>query len=203
MEQSFMNKSLVVVAVALALSACASKPPKVDTVREEELSTDFVAEGIKVTSSGCGTMSKMFGRTCKIVRIDSVATAPTNGGTNNNRESGMIVACDKALANVSHWMGQRVESDRTTRRVGIANEVSQSKESQSNKGEEGSGESSVRENANDIKTEVTTVVRVNSKRYLTGWFTVNQDVVGKQEVKCTKRWDATNTELMNTFTSIR
>lgn len=198
-----MNKSLVVVAVALALSACASKPPKVDTVREEELSTDFVAEGIKVTSSGCGTMSKMFGRTCKIVRIDSVATAPTNGGTNNNRESGMIVACDKALANVSHWMGQRVESDRTTRRVGIANEVSQSKESQSNKGEEGSGESSVRENANDIKTEVTTVVRVNSKRYLTGWFTVNQDVVGKQEVKCTKRWDATNTELMNTFTSIR
>jgi cytochrome c5 len=203
MEQSFMNKSLVVVAVALALSACASRPPKVDTVREEELSTDFVAEGIKVTSSGCGTMSKMFGRTCKIVRIDSVATAPTNGGTNNNRESGMIVACDKALANVSHWMGQRVESDRTTRRVGIANEVSQSKESQSNKGEEGSGESSVRENANDIKTEVTTVVRVNSKRYLTGWFTVNQDVVGKQEVKCTKRWDATNTELMNTFTSIR
>ena len=198
-----MNKSLVVVAVALALSACASKPPKVDTVREEELSTDFVAEGIKVTSSGCGTMSKMFGRTCKIVRIDSVATAPTNGGTNNNRESGMIVACDKALANVSHWMGQRVESDRTTRRVGIANEVSQSKESQANKGEEGSGESSVRENANDIKTEVTTVVRVNSKRYLTGWFTVNQDVVGKQEVKCTKRWDATNTELMNTFTSIR
>ena len=161
-----MNKSLVVVAVALALSACASKPPKVDTVREEELSTDFVAEGIKVTSSGCGTMSKMFGRTCKIVRIDSVATAPTNGGTNNNRESGMIVACDKALANVSHWMGQRVESDRTTRRVGIANEVSQSKESQSNKGDEGAGESSNRENSNDIKTEVTTVVRVNSKRYL-------------------------------------
>ncbi len=198
-----MNKSLVVVAVALALSACASKPPKVDTVREEELSTDFVAEGIKVTSSGCGSMSKMFGRTCKIVRIDSVATAPTNGGTNNNRESGMIVACDKALANVSHWMGQRVESDRTTRRVGIAGEVSASKETQSNRGDEGSGQSSNRENLNDIKTEVTTVVRVNSKRYLTGWYTAQQDVVGKQEVKCTKRWEVTNTELLNTFTSIR
>lgn len=198
-----MNKSLVVVAVALALSACASKPPKVDTVREEELSTNFVAEGIKVTSSGCGTMSKMFGRTCKIVRIDSVATAPTNGGSNNNRESGMIVACDKALANVSHWMGQRVESDRTTRRVGIANEVSQSKETQSNNRDEGASESSNRENVNDVKTEVTTLVRVNSKRFLTGWFTVNQDVVGKQEVKCTKRWDQTNTELLNTFTSIR
>lgn len=196
-----MNKSLIVIAVTLALGACASKPPKVDTVREEELSTDFVAEGIKVTSSGCGTVSKMFGRTCKIERIESTATAPTNGGSNNNRESGFIVACDKALANVSHWMGQRVESDRTTRRVGIANEVSQSKETQSSNRDEGAAESSNRENANDIKTEVTTVVRVNSKRFLTGWFTVNQEVVGKQEVKCVKRWDAGNTALLNTFTA--
>ena len=196
-----MKKSLVVVAVALALGACASKPPKVDTVREEELSTDFVAEGIKVTSSGCGTVSKMFGRTCKIVRIESTATAPTNGGTNNNRESGMIVACDKALANVSHWMSQRVESDRTTRRVSTASEVSQSRESQSSNRDEAKSESSNRENGNDIKTEVTTVVRVNSKRYLTGWFTVNQEVVGKQEVKCVKRWDANNTDLLQTFSS--
>lgn len=196
-----MKKSLVVVAVALALGACASKPPKVDTVREEELSTDFVAEGIKVTSSGCGTVSKMFGRTCMIQRIESTATAPTNGGSNNNRESGFIVACDKALANVSHWMGQRVESDRTTRRVGVANEVSQSKETQSSSRDEGATESSNRENANDIKTEVTTVVRVNSKRFLTGWFTVNQEVIGKQEVKCVKRWDAKSTELLQTFSS--
>jgi hypothetical protein len=198
-----MKNSLVIVAVALTLGACSSNPAKVDTVRGEELSTDFVAEGIKVTSSGCGTMSKMFGRTCKIERIESIGIAPTNGGTNNNRESGFIVACDKALANVSHWMGQRVESDRTTRRVSLATEVSSSKEAQSNKGDEGSGESSNRENANDIKTEVTTVVRVNSKRFLTGWFTAQQEIIGKQEVKCVKRWDATNTELLNAFTSTR
>jgi hypothetical protein len=196
-----MNKSLVVVAVTLVLTACASNSPKVDTVREEELSTDFVAEGIKVTSSGCGTVSRMFGRACKIVRIDSVATAPTNGGSNNNRESGMLVACDKALANVSHWMGQRVESDRSTRRVGTATEISQSKESQSSSKDESAAESSNRENLNDIKTEVTTVVRVNSKRYLSGWFTAKQEVVGKQEVKCVKRWDANGTDLLQTFSS--
>jgi len=196
-----MNKSLIVVAVALALGACASKPPKVDTVREEELSTDFVAEGIKVTSSGCGKVSQLLGRTCKIVRIDSTANAPTNGGTTNNRESGLIIACDKALANVSHWMGERVESDRTTRRVGLANEVSKSKESQSSSRDEGASESSNRENANDIKTEVTTVVRVNSKRFLTGWYTAKQEVIGAQEVQCVKRWDLTNTNLLNTFTN--
>lgn len=195
-----MNKKLFVIFLGLTLSACASKAPKVDTLREEELSTDFVTEGIKVTSSGCGRMSRMFGRTCKVERIDSIATAPTNGGSNNNRESGLIVACDKALANVSHWMGQRIESDRTTRRVGVANEVSQSKETQSSKADEGASESSNRENANDIKTEVTTVVRVNSRRFLTGWFTAEQEVVGAQEVKCVKRWDANNNNLMQSIT---
>lgn len=194
-----MNKKLLVIFLGLTLSACATKAPKVDTIREEELSTDFVAEGIKVTSSGCGRVSRILGRSCKVQRIDSIATAPTNGGTNNNRESGMIVACDKALANVSHWMGQRVESDRTTRRVGTSTEVSASKETQSSKVDEGSLESSNRENANDIKTEVTTVVRVNSRRFLTGWFTAEQEVVGAQEVKCVKRWDATNNNLMKEF----
>lgn len=194
-----MKYKLIVVGVMLALGACSNRPLKVDTVREEELSTDFVAEGIKVTSSGCGTLSQLVGRTCKVVRIDSTATAPTNGGSNNNRESGMIVACDKALANVSHWMGQKVESDRTTRRVGQSTEISQSKETQNSSRDVGATESSNRENANDIKTEVTTIVRVNSKKFLTGWYTIDQEVVGKQEVKCTKRWDATNNALLNTF----
>lgn len=194
-----MKSKLVVIGVMLALGACSNKPLKVDTVREEELSTDFVAEGIKVTSSGCSKVSQLLGRTCKIERIDSTATAPTNGGSNNNRESGFIVACDKALANVSHWMGQRIESDRTTRRVSEATEMSSSKETQNSSRDIGATESSNRENANDIKTEVTTVVRVNSKKFLTGWFTVEQEVVGKQEVKCVKRWDATNSVLLKSF----
>lgn len=194
-----MKSKLIMASVLLTLSACATGPAKVDTVREEELSTDFVAEGIKVTSSGCGKLSQLVGRTCKVLRIDSTATAPTNGGSTTNRETGMIVACDKALANVSHWMGQRVESDRTTRRISLANEVSQSKETQNSNRDEGATESSNRENANDIKTEVTTVVRVNSKRFLTGWFTAGQEVIGAQEVMCVKRWDATNNALLNSF----
>ena len=196
-----MKSKLVVVGVMLALGACSNRPLKVDTVREEELSTDFVAEGIKVTSSGCGTLSQLVGRTCKVVRIDSTAAAPTNGGSNNNRETGMIVACDKALANVSHWMGQRVDSDRTTRRISESTEISASKETQNSSRDVGTTESSNRENANDIKTEVTTVVRINSKQFLKGWFTVDQEVVGTQEVKCTKRWDATNNALLGTFNS--
>lgn len=198
-----MKSRYVMIAVLLALGACSNRPLKVDTVREEELSTDFVAEGIKVTSSGCSKISQMFGRSCRILQIDSTATAPTNGGSTNNRETGMIVACDKALANVSHWMGQRVDSDRTTRRVSQSTEVSASTETQNSDRDVGATESSNRENANDIKTEVTTVVRVNSKRFMTGWFTVEQEVIGKQEVKCVKRWNATNTALLNQVANIR
>lgn len=198
-----MKSRYVMIVVLLALGACSNRPLKVDTVREEELSTDFVAEGIKVTSSGCSKVSQLFGRSCKILQIDSTATAPTNGGSTNNRETGMIVACDKALANVSHWMGQRVDSDRTTRRVSQSTEVSASTETQNSDRDVGTTESSNRENANDIKTEVTTVVRVNSKRFMTGWFTVEQEVIGKQEVKCVKRWNATNTALLNQVANIR
>ena len=198
-----MKSRYVMIAVLLALGACSNRPLKVDTVREEELSTDFVAEGIKVTSSGCSKVSQLFGRSCKILQIDSTATAPTNGGSTNNRETGMIVACDKALANVSHWMGQRVDSDRTTRRVSQSTEVSASTETQNSDRDVGSTESSNRENANDVKTEVTTVVRVNSKRFMTGWFTVDQEVIGKQEVKCVKRWNATNSALLNQVANIR
>jgi len=196
-------KYVLAIATLASLAACGNRPLKVDTVREEELSTDFVAEGIKVTSSGCGTVSRLLGRSCQIVRIESTATAPTNGGSTNNRETGLSVACDKALANVSHWMGQRVESDRTTRRVSQATEVSASTETQNSDRDVGATESSNRENGNDIKTEVTTVVRVNSKRFMTGWFTTDQEVIGKQEVKCTKRWDATNTALLNQVANIR
>ncbi len=198
-----MKSRYVMIAVLLALGACSNRPLKVDTVREEELSTDFVAEGIKVTSSGCSKVSQLFGRSCRILQIDSTATAPTNGGSTNNRETGMIVACDKALANVSHWMGQRVDSDRTTRRVSQSTEVSASTETQNSDRDVGATESSNRENANDIKTEVTTVVRVNSKRFMTGWFTADQEVVGKQEVKCVKRWNATNAALLNQVANIR
>ena len=198
-----MKSRYVMIAVLLALGACSNRPLKVDTVREEELSTDFVAEGIKVTSSGCSKVSQLFGRSCKILQIDSTATAPTNGGSTNNRETGMIVACDKALANVSHWMGQRVDSDRTTRRVSQSTEVSASTETQNSDRDVGSTESSNRENANDVKTEVTTVVRVNSKRFMTSWFTADQEVIGKQEVKCVKRWNATNSALLNQVANIR
>lgn len=191
-----MNRNIVVIGLSLTLVACAGKPAKVDTVREEVLSTDFVAEGIKVTSSGCGSVSQLIGKNCEIVSIESTSTAPSNGGTTNNRKNAMDAACAYALANVRHWMGQRVDSRRTIERTGISNEVSGSKESQNSNREVGSVESSDRENTNDTKVVITNIVRQTASGFMEGWQPGNQEVVGAQEVSCTMVWNRRNTNLM-------
>jgi hypothetical protein len=191
-----MKSKLVMVGVLLSLGACATGPAKVDTVREEELSNDFVAEGIKVTSSGCGTLSKLLGRKCEILAIESTSTAPSNGGTTVNRKNAMDAACGYALANVRHWMGQRVDSTRTVTRTGTSTEVSGSKETQNSNRDVGATESSERENLNDTKTVVTNTVRQSATGFMAGWQPVKQDVVGAQEVSCTMGWSRKNSALM-------
>ncbi len=191
-----MKSKLVVVGVMLALGACSNRPLKVDTVREEELSTDFVAEGLKVTSSGCGTFSKMLGRECQILSIESTSTAPSNGGTTNNRKNAMDAACSYAMANVAHWMGERTQSFRTVERVGNSKELAESQETQNSDREVGRTESSNRQNSNDTNVVVTNTVRRSSERFLQGWQPVKQDVVGKQEVSCTMGWSRKSTDLM-------
>ena len=191
-----MKSKLIMASVLLALGACSSNPAKVDTVREEELSTDFVAEGVKVTSSGCGAISKLIGRKCQILAIESSSTAPSNGGTTVNRKNAMDAACGYALANVRHWMGQRVDSTRTVQRTGTSTELSGSKESQNSNKDVGATESSERENLNDTKTIVTNTVRQSATGFMEGWQPIKQDVIGAQEVSCTMGWSRKNTDLM-------
>lgn len=190
-----MKYKVAFILSGLVLASCSSNPNKVDTVRGEELSTDFVAEGIKVTSSGCGAVSKFFGRECVILSIDSTSTAPSNGGTVNNRKNAMDAACAYALANVRHWMGQRVESNRVVERISTSKEVSESKETQSSKGE-GATSNSNRENENDTKVVVTNTVRQQARGFMEGWQPTNQSVVGAQEVSCTMSWSRGNTNLL-------
>jgi hypothetical protein len=191
-----MKSKLIMAGVLLSLGACATGPAKVDTVREEELSTDFVAEGIKVTSSGCGAVSKLLGRQCQILAIESTSTAPSNGGTTVNRKNAMDAACSYALANVRHWMGQRVDSTRTVERQGISKEISESKEAQNSDRAVGASESSNRENQNNNKVVVTNTIRQQASGFMEGWQPVDQKVVGAQEVSCTVGWSKRNTDLM-------
>lgn len=197
-----MNKSFIAVLTILVLAGCSGNKPKVDTVRAEELSTDFVAEGIKVTSQGCGSMSRLVGRECVILAIESTSTAPSNGGSTVNRKNAVDAACGYALANVRHWMGERVSSNRIVERTANSTEKSSSNEVQDGT-KEGTGATSNRNNANDTKTIVTSVVRRTANGYMEGWQPVNQEVVGAQEVSCTMRWSRNDTLLMKQARSLQ
>ena len=196
MEKRFMKKSIVLVAVALAIAGC-NRSPKVDQVRDEVLNRDMVTPEIEVVHTGCGFGSKLIGRDCKVVRIDSSATAVSNGGSNWNRETALRVACDNALANVSHWMGQRVTSERNTRTAVSNTEASNSLEAQSSVVDNNSQQAK-RSNDNASKRELTNLVRVQSQRFLKGWKPVydGSPVVGAQEVKCTQRWELRDEEFL-------
>jgi hypothetical protein len=138
----------------------------------------------------------LLGRQCQILAIESTSTAPSNGGTTVNRKNAMDAACGYALANVRHWMGQRVDSTRTVERVGTSTEISGSKESQNSNRDIGATESSDRENLNDTKTVVTNTVRQSATGFMEGWQPVKQDVIGAQEVSCTMGWSRKSTDLM-------
>lgn len=195
-----MKKSLVLIVMALAIAGC-NRAPKVDTVREEVLSKDMVTPEIEVTHRGCGMLSQSVGRTCKIVRIDSTATAISNGGSNWNREDAYKVACMNALSNVSRWMGQNISSEQTVTNVSVNRETSASRENQNNMDRSNNGESSERTNSNDLTREIRNTIRMNSNAYLRGWKDVRDgnSVVGRQEVKCVQRWDAVDEMLLNKF----
>lgn len=200
-----MKKLALVVLGSLVIAGCASNKNKVDTVREEVLSRDMVTPEIEVTHSGCGAVNKLLRRKCQIVRIDSVGTAPSNGGTTVLRSNAYLRACDQALANVSHWMGQRVASDRVEKTVGNSNEGSNSKELQNSTDSAGNSESSQRQNTNDTRIEIINTIRVSSQQFLVGWKPIREGnpVIDKQEVKCVQRWDRLDVDFVHQLSSLR
>jgi hypothetical protein len=191
-----MNKSLVAITVALAIAGCSSTP-KVDTVREEVLSTSFQQESIKVqTNCRWWTWDK---KSCEITRVESTGTAASNGGTAVNRSNALLRACDNARANVRHWFREEVLSDRITKTVAESVEKSGSTESQNGTAGAGVGNSSNRTNNNDTKYQITHTIRVQASGHLEGFRVVNQKVVGDQEVSCTIQWDEGNNRNLDKF----
>lgn len=195
------SSHVLVAALAVSLAACSSNRPKVDTVRSEALEKSMVTPEIEVTHSGCSTLSRFVGRTCRIVRIDSTATAPSNGGSNVLRSQAYKNACVRALGQVSDWKGQQVQNSRIVETTSTSNELSNSRENQTNADRAGNNESATRENTNDTKWVITDIIRTNSAHFLRGWKSVSDGspVIGSQEVKCVMRWDALDDSLLQTF----
>ena len=191
---------LAVIALSVAtLIGCSSNPltNSSEPIRNQKLSTSFVADGIKIeTDCSWYTINK---NDCSIVSIESVGTAASNGNTESNRRTALIRAGDRARAQVRHFINEEVSSSRVTNTIAKnVEKASDRLKSKTFDGEtvaisdtdaEKDSSHSVRENSNNTAYQLTETIRVNATGILRGFKTIRQEMIGPQEVSVTIRWD--------------
>jgi hypothetical protein len=192
-----MNKTLTALAITAVLAGCSSTKTVTngdEPIRNQKLSTSFVAEGVKIETS-CAWY-KPWKSDCDIIAIEATGVAATNGNSTNNLRTGLMRAEMQAKANVSHFITEEVTSNRVTTTIAKNIEKAQDK---INKGaadgqtvemtDQEAKNVSVRENANDTAHNLTNTIRTNSRSILRGFKVASQDITGDQEVKVVVRWD--------------
>lgn len=198
-----MKLKLVAISVAAFLTACGTTNNAPVTnmdeqIRSQKLATSFVQDGIKIETS-C-KWYKPWKDDCEVMAIESTAVTFTNGNSPANLRNALLIAGDKARAQVSHFIKEDITSTRVTQT--IAKNVEKGRDVISkNPGSEDTidmtdeeakkkdGNTSTRENSNNTARQLTQTIRVNSNAILRGFKVIKQDVVGPQEVLVTIRWD--------------
>ncbi len=183
---------LSVLACCVILAACSSTKNNAP-IGEQKLSTNFVSESIKIETK-CSWMG--MGSDCAIIAIESRGTAPSFGGTANNRKNAMTRAELRASANVAEFLSKDITSNRVTTTIAKNIEKASDKVRQG----KADGETvemtdqeakniSLRENNNDTAVQLTETVRSNSQAVLKGFVKIKEEIIGQQEVAVTIRWD--------------
>ena len=195
MELSVKLK-LVSIAVILALAGCASTKSGEGEgpVKTQKLSTSFAGEKIKIETT-C-TWYKPLKNDCEIIAIESTATATSFGNTANNRKNALTVAEMRANAQVAEFISKDISTTRVT------NTIAKNLEKANDKVKSGANDDktvemsekeaaniSLRENNNETVHTLTETIRTNSQAILKGFYKINEEVVGNQEVLVTIRWD--------------
>ena len=101
-------KQYILIILYTTLVGCAS-PKNSDLIVNQKLATSFVNEQIKIETK-CSYMG--MGSDCKIVAFESTGTAPSFGGTVNNRKTALIRAEMRAKANVAEFLDTQVSTNR-------------------------------------------------------------------------------------------
>jgi hypothetical protein len=194
-----MKRLAISVAVAtLVLTGCGSTSKSTDKIVEQKLSTSFVSEDIKIE-----TKCAWFGMSseCNIVAIEATGTAPSFGGTVNNRRNALTRAELRAKASVAEFLDTQVSSTR------VQTTLAKNIEKASDKVRSGNDDDqpvemtdkeakniSLRENNNTTAVTLTETLRTSASAVLRGFHKVNERVIGDQEVAVTIRWDKTSNE---------
>ena len=194
-----MKYTLLALAITALVGCSTTKrgEGEFDQIRNQKLSTSFKQDTIRIETD-CAWYTP-FKSDCEIVSIEAIGTAATNGNTESNRRTALIRAGDRARAQVAHFMKEEVTSSRVQNTLAKnVEKASDRMKSRTTTGEvvamsdsdaEKDTNHSIRENSNDTAYQLSETIRVNADARLRGFKVIKQEVVGKQEVAVTIRWD--------------
>ena len=216
-----MKLKLSVIALALCLGACSTTKQSasidsgtITAINAQKLSTNFKRQGVKIEWQ-CAWGTGMFGLTdamCvkgDIKAVEVTAYATSNGNSENNRETAFKVAEIKAKAKLRHFISEDIAStnvvntisknvekanDRIKNRIKADEEVSMSDEDAMK-----DTNFAVRENTNDTVRTLTESIKTQAAGILRGVRVHDEQIVDRQTVSVTIRWDKDSESASNYF----
>lgn len=222
MKQGIVLLSIV---AALGLTACGSTKPNagldggsITPINAQKLTTNFKRKGIKLEWD-CAFGTGAFGLTdamCvkgDIKAVEVTEYAASFGNSEINREKAFRAAEMKAKAKLRHFIQEDVNSSQTrtiiAKNVEKANDRIKQRISADEVVEMSDDEASkdtnfaIRENSNNTVQTLTDNIRINASGILRGIHVVDSNIVDRQTVQVTIRWDKdserASTSLRNKF----
>jgi hypothetical protein len=196
-------KLVIASAILATLVGCSSNPlisrgdaPQMSTIQSQKLTSNFTRRGIKVELE-----CRWYSLSCDSVEpsaIEVTAYATSFGNSESNRETAFHVAEMNAKAKLRRFIQEDITTSSVTttisKNVEKANDQIKQRitggevnmtEEEANK----DSNSSIRVNTNDVTRTVTEMVRMNASGILRGVQVIDEQIVDRQTVKVTIRWD--------------
>jgi hypothetical protein len=198
-----MKRKLATIALVSMLAACGStKSPSTDVtgsmtpINAQRLNTTFKRQGIKIEWD-----CSWYQTSCEngdIKSIEVTAYAPSYGNSESDRETAFTVGELKAKAKLRHFIYEDVNSQRTVhtlaKNVEKANDklrgkVSVDEVSITDDEADKEANTTVRTNTNETVRTLTETIRVQAQGILKGVYVKDEQIVDRQTVQVTIRWD--------------
>jgi hypothetical protein len=200
-----MKRKLAVIAMASILAACSTtKPAGTETtgpmtpINAQHLNTTFKRQGVKIEWDCSWYQSNNSCENGDIKSIEVTAYAPSYGNSEGDRENAFTVAEIRAKAKLRHFIYEDVNSQRTVhtlaKNVEKANDklrgkVSADEVAITDDDADKEANTTVRTNANDTARTLTETIRVQAQGILKGVYVKDEQIVDRQTVQVTIRWD--------------
>lgn len=203
-----MKLKIAILTVTLLLTACGTTKKsdgieggQITAINTQKLTSNFKRKGIKLEYD-CAFGTGLFEATCvrgDIKAVEVTAYAPSYGNSEVNREVAFKVAEDQAKSKLIRFLKEDINTTAVTKTISKNIEKANDRIKQRIKNDqdvEMSDEDAakdtnyaIRENTNETTRILTETIRAQANGILRGIQVVDEDIVDRQTVKVTIRWD--------------